>query len=340
MANWIIQQTADLANGINADAFRRDIYPIAYIGDQNAHVWRVTVTNNGEPVNLANHTVTANFIREFDKATVTVVGSIDGSVVYVSLPREIYAYQCRVAGVLRLNRTGGSTTIAAIAFRVGANMTDTIIDPGEAIPDINVLLDEVERLEIANSQAENLVLVQETQPTEEANKLWVQPTEEEFVVPTMDELLAVEANKVDKPVSAGSAGDILTLKGDGKTEWKAPVTEGVPTAVNPTDPYVEILGGKYVLNNNAVTIDIVVQCLRDITAQTNYNVCMVIENVPKPINADLYASVPYNWYTPLSGYNETQNTSVLATVIRGPGIAIGPCSTGDIIHITGSYIRA
>ena len=222
MANWIISQTADIANGIKADAFRRDIYPIAYIGDQNAHVWQVTVTNNGKPENLANHTVIANFLREYDNATIAVVGSIENNVASVYLPQEVYAYQCRVTGVLRLNRTGVSTTIAAIAFRVGANMTDTIIDPGEAIPDINVLLDEVERLEIANSQAENLVLIQTEQPTEPANKLWVQPTDRELIVPTWGEFSDLDAAKIDAPINVGTAGDILSLNSEMRTQWKTP----------------------------------------------------------------------------------------------------------------------
>lgn len=154
MANWIIAQTVDLAKGINADAFRREIYPLAYPGDDNSHVWQVTITNNGVPFVLQHHTVVSYFFREYDQQTVMAVGQVSGNVASVALPEQVYAYQCRIQAIMRVNYSGTNTTVAAMSFRVGENITGTIIDPGEAIPGIDDLLNEIERLEAATAAAE------------------------------------------------------------------------------------------------------------------------------------------------------------------------------------------
>ncbi len=157
MANWIIQQYADLGEGINADQKRMDIMPIAYPGDDRAHVWQVTVTKNGEPFNVeSGHTVEAYFFREYDGQSPMATGTIVGSVCSVALPQEAYAYPCRVTGIMRLSTSGSGevTTIGVISFHVGENLTGVIIDPGEAIPSIDNLLAEIHRMEVANSYTE------------------------------------------------------------------------------------------------------------------------------------------------------------------------------------------
>ena len=157
MANWIIQQYADLGKGINADQKRMDIMPIAYPGDDRAHVWQVTVTKNGEPFNVeSGHTVEAYFFREYDGQSPMATGTIVGNVCSVLLPQEAYAYPCRVTGIMRLSTSGSGeiTTIGVISFHVGENLTGVIIDPGEAIPSIDNLLAEIHRMEVANQYAE------------------------------------------------------------------------------------------------------------------------------------------------------------------------------------------
>lgn len=160
MANWIIQQYADLGEGINADQKRMDIMPIAYPGDDRAHVWQVTVLRNGSPVEIADaHTVSAYFFREYDGQSVLAAGTIVGSVCSVALPQEVYAYPCRVTGIMRLNTSGSgeNTTIGVISFHVGENLTGAVIDPGDVIPSIDDLLAEIDRMEAATDAAEDVV---------------------------------------------------------------------------------------------------------------------------------------------------------------------------------------
>lgn len=220
MANWIISQTADLANGINADAFRREIYPLAYPGDDNSHVWQVTITNNGVPPVLQHHTVVAYFFREYDQQTVMAVGQVSGNVASVALPEQVYAYQCRIQAIMRVNYSGTNTTVAAMSFRVGENITGTIIDPGEAIPSLDDLMDEIERMEANNALFESL-----------ADTITSKVDSLSASVTGMSERCNLLSNgKINYPVSPkskyGTSGQVLRTLGDEATEW---VDVGLPT---------------------------------------------------------------------------------------------------------------
>ena len=192
MANWLIRQTVDLAKGINARAqWAQDILPIAYPGDSRGHVWEVTVLKDGEPFALNGNTIAAYFFREGDQQTVPISASVTAgsNVAEVTLTQDVYAYEGRVTGIMRLvgNGSGPIVTIAACSFIVGADMTGAVITPSEPWADYNYVLNELERLEAANAAAENIVLVQDEQPDEAGNRIWIKTTDEEYVVPTWGE---------------------------------------------------------------------------------------------------------------------------------------------------------
>ena len=76
---------------------------------------------------------------------------------------------------------------------------------------------------------DNVVLVQDTEPENNYNHIWIDPSPEDVSVPTYQELQAVEETvlgKLNRPATNGTAGQILRTNGDGTTSW---ITEGTPT---------------------------------------------------------------------------------------------------------------
>lgn len=129
---WTIKRTVDLQKG-DLHQNGKQVGILSFPGDEDAHIWEVTVLDGGEPAALSG-TVTAYFMRSFDGNSVVATGSFSGNVVSVAIPAGAYAYQGLVTAILRLTVANESTvTIDAIAFSVGENHTGTIVDPGEVI---------------------------------------------------------------------------------------------------------------------------------------------------------------------------------------------------------------
>lgn len=156
--NWIIERTARLEKGMDAAVKQSPIFPIAFYGDSKGHTWRVTITENGEPADLSGATVRGWFFRVYDSESVMETGTISGNVATVDLPPEVYAYSDDVIAIMRITKGNTVVTVDSIRFRVGENLTDQIIDPGEVIPaNVDELIDQIERMETATEAAENAV---------------------------------------------------------------------------------------------------------------------------------------------------------------------------------------
>lgn len=155
--NWYINRTADIANGDRAASRNAAIMPLAYPGDGNAHVWRVTVTDSGSPASLTGAVPIGYFMRGYDGETVMQTGTVSGNVISVTIPAEAYAYPGHVTAIIRLNHGGANMTIDAIAYEIGPNVTEDIIDPGEVIPGIDDLIAQIERMEADTEAAEAAV---------------------------------------------------------------------------------------------------------------------------------------------------------------------------------------
>ena len=71
----------------------------------------------------------------------------------------------------------------------------------------------------ARNTAENVVLVQDIQPTTTYNKLWIKTTAPTTVsIPTMADI----NTKIDKPSVEGTSGQVLTSDGNGGQSWQTP----------------------------------------------------------------------------------------------------------------------
>ena len=99
--------------------------------DRLANKIGVRVKNNGTDVNLSG-TVTGYIIRA-DDTTVTVSGTRSGNTAYVILPEAAYAVVGQIQVSIQLTDGNAKTTLCACTGYVHRSMTDTIIDPGNAV---------------------------------------------------------------------------------------------------------------------------------------------------------------------------------------------------------------
>ena len=150
--NWIIAKTVDLCRppvlGLETP------YLLMVPGDENAHQWRITVMMNGQPASLAGFTASAVFQRH-NNTLVTCSGanaSIEDNVVTITLRAECYHVPGGMRGAVRLTGPSTAVTLADQAFVVQPQFSGDVVQD-EYIPDLNVLLANITRLEQANDLA-------------------------------------------------------------------------------------------------------------------------------------------------------------------------------------------
>ena len=112
----------------------------------------VFVDRDGEPETLSG-SVSANIIRA-DGATVVQTGEVSGSVATVTLPASAYAVSGPIEIFVKHTHDGSTTTIASLTGYVYTSTSNTIVDPGTVVPNINELLAMVDDCEAATAAAE------------------------------------------------------------------------------------------------------------------------------------------------------------------------------------------
>lgn len=155
MASWIIPQEIDLSRGENALDKHNVIRPLAYPGNNKAHIWKVTVNDNGIPFDLSECSVYAYFKRT-DGNVVLLEGTVNNNDASVEFAPEVYAIPGIVKAEMNITVSGEfDTPIGGITFNVLENMTGNIIDPGSIIPaSIDDLLDLISEMRDATDAAE------------------------------------------------------------------------------------------------------------------------------------------------------------------------------------------
>lgn len=112
-----------------------------FSGDNGGNTINVYVMEGGQPATIGGE-VTASVIRA-DGATVPVSGSLSGNRAYVTLPQACYAIPGPISIVIKLTLNEVVTTICALVANVYRSSTDTVVDPGQIIPDINALIEAI-----------------------------------------------------------------------------------------------------------------------------------------------------------------------------------------------------
>lgn len=110
--------------------------------DNQGNVIGVEVFNNGNPAELAG-SVSASIIRS-DGGTVAATGVLSNNKVSVTLPAAAYAVPGVISITLKLAGTNTVTTMLAVVAVVYQSSTDTAVDPGDIIPSIADLIEEIE----------------------------------------------------------------------------------------------------------------------------------------------------------------------------------------------------
>lgn len=102
----------------------------------------VEIMDGGQPA-VVSGTVSANVLRA-DGATVAVAGTLSGNKASVVLPQSAYMVPGMTAIVVKLTSGNTVTTIGAVQAIVYRSSTDTPVDPGTIIPDIQTLIDRID----------------------------------------------------------------------------------------------------------------------------------------------------------------------------------------------------
>ena len=117
--------------------------------DKNANRYGIRAFRDGAPETLGTAVCTGYFIRA-DGGTVLVdTGVVEDNVAYVTLPQSCYAVEGNFCLIIKLAGNSVTGTMRIIDGVVANTTTDTVIDPGSVIPDINDLLELIEEAEAA-----------------------------------------------------------------------------------------------------------------------------------------------------------------------------------------------
>lgn len=148
MDKWTLAQSIDLVKP--QEITDAEIW--ASYGDRAAHVWRITVLNNGAPANLSGAAAIADFMRA-DGSTVTITGTISGNVASITTTQECYAAAGDVRASLRLTTADAKQTVVHATIHVLKDATDNVVVPGTAVPDLSAVLAMVTNVNNATTAA-------------------------------------------------------------------------------------------------------------------------------------------------------------------------------------------
>lgn len=160
--NWLIEQRVDLVSGPYQAP---PLYTLMFPGDKLAHVWALDVYADGEAVDLSGGSAAAYF-RRLDGQTVMITGTVAANRLSFTLTQEVYAIPGAVEAGVRYTKSGATVTVAHQFFDVQSRYeTSSTIDPGEAIPSIDDLLNMVENMEycVRYDAAQGLTTAQKAQ---------------------------------------------------------------------------------------------------------------------------------------------------------------------------------
>jgi hypothetical protein len=123
-------------------------------GEALSHKVQITVLNKGVAVSLSGATCMIYVVRSADGGTVSISADVADNVMSKELTAECFAY-ARPIAILATATINGKTK--AVLFRsatVRDGITDAVIDPGSAIPNLAELLAAVADVEAATAAAE------------------------------------------------------------------------------------------------------------------------------------------------------------------------------------------
>lgn len=178
--NNVIEKTNNLDKTIPVE-------PIGYLytNETQAHQFIISCTRKGEKVRLTG-SVTARFVTSQNTYFVVHGSIVDGNAV-ITLHQDCYSIPGRFDLAIFVTSGTETTVVYAAVGTVKKTDSEEGVITGEPLPTLDELLAVVRDAQQIVSDFDDIILVQDTQPTSETNRIWVQPQADEYQVPTYEE---------------------------------------------------------------------------------------------------------------------------------------------------------
>lgn len=121
---WMISHYINLDKPYKNVSHLEDVLLVP--GSDRGHVWRVTVENDGGPVDLSGYTVTAKFQRFPDGNQFEVLGDASGNVAQVAFNSLVYTVPGLLRGVLFASDGARDIPLVEAYFDVRDNFTGNV----------------------------------------------------------------------------------------------------------------------------------------------------------------------------------------------------------------------
>lgn len=172
---------------------------------------------------------TASVSKSGDEATITITDKNGTTTAKISDGDDGYSPTATVTksgktATITITDKNGTTTaqISDGQDGQGADIIDDTAGTGDTDKTFSADKLSGEFTQLMN-EINDLIEVSDTQPTDEANVLWiVDGGAASYSVPTVAEMNTALAEKLDKPVTAGTNGQVLTSDGNGGQSWQTP----------------------------------------------------------------------------------------------------------------------
>ena len=123
-----------------------------FTGDKAAHTLSLTITDGASAFPLEGYTLRGYFLRS-DGDTVFLTGSTASNTATLTLPESCYAVSGAFTLVVKAASKDQVRTLLAVSGNVLDSTTDSVIDPGNAIPSLSELLAQIDKMEQASARA-------------------------------------------------------------------------------------------------------------------------------------------------------------------------------------------
>lgn len=182
-----------------------------FTNDNLSNIIGVELYDGMDPVDVPG-TIQGIIILPND-GTITVNGSRTGNKAWIELPDTALALEGMVTITIRATVSGRKVTLVQCSGRVNVTDTGMAIDPDDILPhDTSELMTLIGDLRDVINEYTDIIMVQDTQPDTETNKLWLKRiTPDGVLVPTMGDLEEVGDEVSDLRSAMGEIKNLAPL---------------------------------------------------------------------------------------------------------------------------------
>lgn len=256
-----------------------------FTNDNLSNIIGVELYDGMDPVDVPG-TIQGIIILPND-GTITVNGSRTGNKAWIELPSTALALDGMITITIRATVSDRKVTLVQCSGRVNVTDTGMAIDPDDILPhDTAELMELIGDLRDVINEYTDIIMVQDTQPDTETNKLWLKKTTPDGVsVPTMEDLEEVSDDVADlKSAVTQNIGYVET------SEKTLTFTDGKTIDTRTTNPnYGAIIDGPSYSVTDKILCENASAILVYYTGSDIYGSCMFYTADDSPIS---YYTVP------------------------------------------------